>query len=193
MADAVVIGAGPNGLVAANLLADAGWDVDVLEAQPEPGGAVRSAELTEPGFVHDVFSAFYPLAAASPAIRALGLGDWGLRWRHGPRALAHPAGDGTCAVVSRGLDETCASLDAFAPGDGDAWRRLYRVWERARGGILRGLVEPAPAPRAAFRVALALRADTLRLVRLLLLPARALGEEHFRGAGGRRLLAGNAL
>jgi phytoene dehydrogenase-like protein len=193
VADAVVIGAGPNGLVAANVLADAGWDVDVLEAQPEPGGAVRSAELTEPGFVHDVFSAFYPLAAASPAIRALELERHGLRWRHGPLALAHPAGDGTCAVVSRALDETCASLDAFAPGDGDAWRRLYRVWERARGGILRGLVEPAPAPRAAFRVALALRADTLRLVRMLLLPARALGEEHFRGAGGRRLLAGNAL
>ena len=62
--DAVVVGAGPNGLVAANLLADAGWDVTVLEAQPEPGGAVRSGELIEPGFVHDLFSAFYPLAAA---------------------------------------------------------------------------------------------------------------------------------
>jgi phytoene dehydrogenase-like protein len=193
VADAVVIGAGPNGLVAANVLADAGWDVDVLEAQPEPGGAVRSAELTEPGFVHDVFSAFYPLAAASPAIRALELERWGLRWRHGQLVLAHPASDGTCAVLSRDLDETCASLDAFAPGDGDAWRRLYRLWERARSGILRGLVEPAPAPRAALRVALALRGDTLRLVRLLLLPVRTLGEEHFRGAGGRRLLAGNAL
>ena len=68
-----MIGSGPNGLVAANLLADAGWSVHVLEAQPEPGGAVRSAELTEPGYVHDVFSAFYPLAAASPAFRALEL------------------------------------------------------------------------------------------------------------------------
>ena len=64
MHDAIVIGAGPNGLVAANLLADAGWDVIVLEAASEPGGAVKSAELIEPGFVNDVFSAFYPLAAA---------------------------------------------------------------------------------------------------------------------------------
>ena len=70
MPDAVVIGAGPNGLVAANLLADRGWSVTVLEAAPEPGGAVRSAELMEPGFVNDLFSAFYPFALASPAISA---------------------------------------------------------------------------------------------------------------------------
>src|SRR3954470_4875790 len=70
--DAIVVGAGPNGLVAANLLADRGWDVLVLEAAAEPGGAVRSAELTaQAGFVHDVFSAFYPFALASPAIRGL--------------------------------------------------------------------------------------------------------------------------
>src|SRR5438105_2657470 len=71
--DTVVIGAGPNGLVAANVLADHGWKVLVLEAQPVAGGAVRTAELTEPGFHHDVFSAFYPLAAASPVLNALQL------------------------------------------------------------------------------------------------------------------------
>ena len=70
MADCVVIGAGPNGLVAANRLADAGWSVLVCEAADEPGGAVRSSELVEPGFITDHFSAFYPLAAASPAIRS---------------------------------------------------------------------------------------------------------------------------
>src|SRR5687767_10002931 len=78
MPDAIVIGAGPNGLVAANLLADAGWSVEVLEAQPRPGGAVKSGELVEPGFVNDEFSAFYPLAAASPAMRSLELEGWGL-------------------------------------------------------------------------------------------------------------------
>src|SRR5437016_5106919 len=69
MPDAIVIGAGPNGLVAANLLVDAGWSVQVLEAQDVPGGAVRTAEITEPGFRHDLFSAFYPLGAASRPIR----------------------------------------------------------------------------------------------------------------------------
>src|SRR4051794_146498 len=112
MPDAVVIGAGPNGLVAANMLADAGWEVVVLEEQPERGGAVKTAELTEPDFRHDLFSAFYPLAAASPAIRALDLERHGLRWRHGPLVLAHPATAGSCVVLSRDLDETAASLDA---------------------------------------------------------------------------------
>src|SRR3954463_4852508 len=88
VADAVVIGAGPNGLVAANLLADAGWDVIVLEAEPDPGGAVRSAELTLPGYVHDRFSAFYPLGVGSPHIRGLELERHGLRWLRAPVVVA---------------------------------------------------------------------------------------------------------
>jgi phytoene dehydrogenase-like protein len=111
MPDAIVIGAGPNGLVAANLLADRGWSVTVLEAASEPGGAVRSAELIEPGFVNDLFSAFYPLAFSSPAISQLKLEDYGLRWCRAPLVLAHPAEDGTCPVLSSDLDETAASLD----------------------------------------------------------------------------------
>jgi phytoene dehydrogenase-like protein len=193
VADAVVIGAGPNGLVAANLLGDAGWDVDVLEAQPEPGGAVKSAELTEPGFVHDVFSAFYPLAAASPPIRGLRLEEHGLRWRHGPLVLAHPLADGSCAVLSRDLDQTAASLDVFAPGDGDAWRALSELWRRAEPALLDALVEPFPPVGPAARLALSLRGDLARLARLAVLPVRRLGEERFAGAGGRLLLAGNAL
>jgi len=137
--DAIVIGSGPNGLLAANVLAGRGWEVLVLEAAAEPGGGVRSAELTEPGFVHDVFSAFYPFAVASPAFRALGLEAHGLRWRHGDYAVAHPASDGTCAVLSPRLEETMASLEAFAPGDGEAWARLYGLWER----VGEHLVEPA--------------------------------------------------
>jgi phytoene dehydrogenase-like protein len=120
MADAVVIGAGPNGLVAANKLADAGWDVIVLEAQPEPGGAVRSAPLTLPGFTHDRFSAFYPLGVGSPHIASLRLEEHGLRWRAAPVVVADPLEDGTAAIMSRDLEETCASVEAAAPGDGDA-------------------------------------------------------------------------
>src|SRR5215210_6465743 len=194
MPDAVVIGAGPNGLVAANRLADAGWSVVVVEAADEPGGAVKSSELIEPGFVNDHFSGFYPLAAASPAIRSLELERWGLRFRHGPLVLAHPASDGTCVVLSRDLDETAASLDSFAPGDGDAWRSLMELWRRIREPLLRGMVTPMPPLRTVAELTARLGPrGVLRLARLGLLPVRRFAQEHFRGAGGARLLAGNAL
>jgi phytoene dehydrogenase-like protein len=192
--DAVVVGAGPNGLVAANHLADAGWSVHVLEAEAEPGGAVRSGELTLPGFRHDRFSAFYPLAAASPAIRRLELERYGLAWCHGPLVLAHPRADGSCVVLSRDLDETAASLDAFAAGDGDAWRRLYGLWLRVREPMLRGVVTPMPPLRPGLGVAARLGpGDLLRFLRFAVLPVRRLADEWFRGEGAARLLAGNAL
>src|ERR1700749_2549058 len=102
--DAVVVGGGHNGLVAAITLADAGWDVIVLEATGEAGGAVRTAELTAPGFRSDVFSAFYPLGVASPVLRNLGLSEFGLRWRHAPVVLAHLLEDGRAAVLSRDVE-----------------------------------------------------------------------------------------
>ena len=192
--DAVVIGAGPNGLVAANLLADAGWEVLVLEEQDVPGGAVKTAEVTEPGFRHDLFSAFYPLAVASPAIRGLELEHYGLRWRHGPLVLAHPAADGSCVVLSRDLEETAASLDAFAARDGDQWRRLYRVWQRVREPLLDGMTRPLPPLRTGAALAARLGpGGMLRLARLGLCSVRELAAEQFRGEGAARLLAGNAL
>jgi len=111
-ADAVVIGAGHNGLVAAAMLADAGWDVLVLEAQPEPGGAVKSAELV-PGYVSDLYSAFYPLSVASPALRDLNLEDHGLRWTQAPAVVGHPrdAADTDAAVIHREVDRTATELD----------------------------------------------------------------------------------
>lgn len=193
-ADAVVIGAGPNGLVAANLLADAGWDVLVLEAAPEPGGAVRTSELTEPGFRNDVFSAFYPLAAASPVLRGLELDRYGLRWRHAPVPLAHLLPDDRCAVLSRDLDETAASVASFAPADADAWRAEYAAWTSIRADLLRALFTPFPPVRAGLRLARGLGvADGLRFARLLTLPAGAFGAERFAGEGARALVAGNAL
>ncbi|MFE4055988.1 phytoene desaturase family protein [Streptomyces sp. NPDC059096] len=194
MPDAVVVGAGPNGLVAANLLADAGWAVEVLEAQNEPGGAVRHDRGVDPAFISDLFSAFYPLAAASPVLAGLRLEHEGLGWSHAPKVLAHPLHDGRCAVLSRDLEETAASLEAFAPGDGAVWKGLQEVWEPLRPGILDSLFTPFPPVRAGARLALRLRAaGGLRLARTMLLPVRRLGEEEFRGEGGRLLLAGNAL
>ncbi|MDP9377851.1 MAG: NAD(P)/FAD-dependent oxidoreductase [Actinomycetota bacterium] len=195
MPEAVVIGAGPNGLVGANLLADAGWDVVVLEAQPEPGGAVRSSELTLPGYVNDRFSAFYPLGVGSPVMRRLKLEEHGLRWRRHPVTVAHPATDGSVALLSADLDETCASLDTFAAGDGDEWRKLYAWWQRVGPAFLSALLDPFPPVRAGARLYRALGGmeETLEFARFALLPVRRFADEHFRGAGGGRLLAGNAL
>ncbi|MFC8143201.1 phytoene desaturase family protein [Streptomyces paradoxus] len=194
MPDAVVIGAGPNGLVAANVLADAGWSVEVLEEQPEAGGAVRHDRGVDPAFVTDLFSSFYPLAAASPVLAALRPEEHGLRWSHAPSVLAHPLTDGSCAVLDRSVDTTAASLDTFEPGDGAAWRRLHDVWQNLRPGLLEALFTPFPPVRATAKLALRLRAaGGLRMARSLVLPVRRLGEEEFRGEGGRLLLAGNAL
>ncbi|MFI9831022.1 phytoene desaturase family protein [Streptomyces sp. NPDC051913] len=194
MPDAVVIGAGPNGLVAANVLADAGWSVEVLEEQPEPGGAVRHDHGVDPGFVNDLFSSFYPLAAASPVLAGLRLQDHGLRWSHSPSVLAHPLTDGSCALLDRDLDTTAASLDVFAPGDGEGWRRLHDVWQRLRPDLLDALFTPFPPVRATARLAWRLRAaGGLRMARTLALPVRRMGEEEFCGQGGRLLLVGNAL
>jgi phytoene dehydrogenase-like protein len=192
--DAVVIGAGPNGLVAANLLADAGWEVLVLEAADQPGGAVRTAELIEPGFHSDLFSSFYPLGAASPIIRGLGLEQHGLRWVHAPAVLAHVLPDDRCAVLSRDLDITAASLDSFASGDGDAWRAEFAAWTGIRDDLMATLFTAFPPVRAGLKLARALGvADGLRLARMLTMPARTLGEERFAGDGGRLLLGGNAM
>src|SRR5690349_6015967 len=146
--DAVVVGGGPNGLVAANILADRGWEVAVLEEAAAPGGAVRTAELVEPGFANDVFSAFYPFAAVSPHIRRLELERWGVRWLNSPVAVAHPATDGSCPAIALDLEESVASLEESAPGDGEAWRELYALWQQVGPDALGVFFSPFPPVRA---------------------------------------------
>lgn len=193
--DAIVVGAGPNGLVAANYLADEGWDVLVLEAQATPGGAVRSGPLTgDPAFVHDLFSAFYPFAVASAAISALHLEEYGLKWRCAPLAVAHPMLDGRCAVLSDKLEETVASLESFADGDGEAWREMYRVWEEVGDELTRILLGSFPPAAAAARLAAKLGPSRLlRQTRFWTLPIRRMSEESFKSQEAGLLLAGNAL
>lgn len=193
--DAIVIGAGPNGLVAANLLADAGWDVLVLEAQPEPGGAVRSAELTVPGFCHDRFSAFYPLAAVSPALASLELERHGLVWRRASTPLAHVFADGRAAVLSSEIDRTADSVDSFALGDGAEWRALVADWQAISDPLLALLLGPVPSVGATMRLLARLRRPSrlLDLARTALLPVRRLAQERFQGEGAAMLLAGNTM
>jgi len=191
--DAVVIGSGPNGLVAANHLADAGWSVLVLEAQPDLGGAVRSANDVHPDFVHDTFSAFYPLAAASPTIQSFRLEEHGLTWRHAPAVLGHPRPDGSWALLDRDRDLTASMFEAQQPGDGEAWLETCREWDLMGSHLIGGLLTPFPPVRAGLAGLRRLpRAGGLQFVRDLLTPVTDLGRHRFRGDGPRLVLAGNA-
>ena len=177
--DAVVVGAGPNGLAAAVELARNGRSVAVLEAEKTVGGGTRSAEITLPGFVHDLGSAIHPLGYASPFFRQLPLEEHGLEWVHPPAALAHPFDDDTAAVLERSVERTAAALGP----DAQAYERL-----------MQGVAEDAPRLASYFvgsprpiRHPIALAASALRAVR----SARGLAESAFEGEKARGLFAGN--
>jgi phytoene dehydrogenase-like protein len=116
-----VIGAGPNGLAAAIVLAQAGWRVTVYEAEPQAGGASRTLPLTLPGFLHDFGSAVHPMAVGSPFLSSLPLARYGLEWIDPPAPLAHPLDDGTTVTLEKSLEETELALGE----DGKAWRVLF--------------------------------------------------------------------
>ena len=139
--DAVVVGAGPNGLTAATVLARSGLAVTVLEASATPGGGCRSGEITLPGFLHDRCAAVHPLAALSPAFAELGLADQGLRWLHSPVALAHPLDDGRAAVLWADLGRTAAALGI----DADRYRRLMAPVVHAFSAITETTMRPLTA------------------------------------------------
>ena len=147
---ACVIGAGPNGLAAAIVLAQAGVQVEVFEAEAIPGGAARSLELTLPGFVHDFGSAVYPLGAGSPFFSSLPLQEHGLEWIHPSAPVAHPLDDGTAVVLERDLDQ---AIKALGP-DGKAWAKLTRPFVNHWKGFASAVLRPAWAiPRHPFLMA----------------------------------------
>jgi phytoene dehydrogenase-like protein len=141
---AIVVGAGPNGLVAALVLARAGWDVTVLEAASRPGGGMRTEELTLPGVLHDVCSAIHPLALGSPAFRELadGLAGRGLEWVHPHVPLAHPLDGGRAAILHRDVATTADGLGS----DGDMYRRLFGPLVEAGFDLTDGLLSPFTIP-----------------------------------------------
>lgn len=191
--DAVVIGGGPNGLVAANMLADAGWDVVLLESQDSVGGAVRSDSDVHEGFVHDTFSSFYPLAAVSRTIRSLGLEQFGLEWSHAPAVVGTPYRDGRWALMHRTPEQTAAALEEAAPGDGEAWLEMCRGWERIGDQVVGALLSPFPPVRNGVGALSRLpRAGGLAFVQTLLSPARTIVDRHFRSPEAKILLGANA-
>jgi len=184
--DAVVIGAGPNGLVAANALADAGVSTLVLEAQAMAGGACRTVANTLPGFRHDVGAAFFPFGSLSPAMRAMDLPGSGLVWRHARIDTAHPSVDGTCGVLARDVDLTAERL---GPEDGPRWRKIHTWFAREGDRILAALLGELPPWRA-----LGLGFESLARLGLAgALSGRAWSELTFSTPAAQRIAPGLAL
>lgn len=179
--DTIVVGAGPNGLGAAVVLARAGWDVHVIEQADTVGGAARSAEVTRPGFVHDLGSAIHPLAAASPLFRRLPLDEYGLSWVQPDLPLAHPLDGGRAVALHRSLETTARALGC----DEGRYRwftgPLAERWKALLDEVLQPVLHLPRAPLLLARFG-------LRAV----WPVKLLGNGLFRTEEARALLAGLA-
>ena len=186
MTRAVVIGSGPNGLAAAIALAQAGVEVEAREAASHVGGGVHSAELTLPGFVHDVCATVQPLAVGSPFFRSLRLN---VDWVHPGTPAAHPLDDGSAMVLERDLAATAAGLGR----DGPAYKRLMAplvdAWDELAPVLLGRL--PPPPRRALRAVAAAGAVPLAKAARAGLADARSLAASLFENARARAWFAGH--
>jgi len=187
--DALVIGSGPNGLVAACVLAGAGLDVLVLEANPtRAGGAVGSEAATRAGFVHDVGAAFFPWGALSPAFRDLALTEHGLRWRWAGFESCHPAPDGSYACIARDADRTAGNFGR--PEDGERWRRTAAWYASIEPPLIDLLLGPFPSFGPLGRLG---PGNLARLAAVFASSGRGLAQRWFAGDAARRVLPALAL
>jgi phytoene dehydrogenase-like protein len=187
--DAVVIGSGPNGLVAGCVLARAGLRVLVLEANPSrAGGAVGSEESTRPGFIHDIGAAFFPWGRSSPAFRSLGIEERGVRWCSGRFESCHPAPDGSYACITRNLEQSERHFGSAV--DGERWREIATWYRRIEPDLIDLLLRPVPAFGALGQLG---PIELARLAGVFRSSGRALAERWFSSPAARRVLPGLAL
>ena len=181
--DAVVIGAGPNGLAAAIVLAQAGRSVLILEAKLTVGGGTRSMELTLPGFVHDVCSAIHPLGLGSPFFRTLPLEKYGLEWIEPPAALAHPLDDGRAVILYRSIQQSANTMGWDAKAYSRLMQPLVQDWETK---LAEDVLAPIPGhfPRHPFSLA--------RFGLSAILPAQLLADWRFKDEAAKAVIAGLA-
>ena len=178
--DAIVIGAGPNGLAAAIELARSGQSVRLYEANPTVGGSCRSAELTLPGFIHDICSAVHPLGAGSAFFSTLPLEKYGLEFIHSPHVLAHPFDDGSAAIVDRSIETTGENLGR----DGAAYRDLFKPLVERWHELSLDILGPPRLPKHPF-LAARFGINAIR-------SAKALATSRFKDDKTRALFAGMA-